>query len=106
MDKLSLYKYLCPKPCLILRLEISGEIINWLIPNDKAIEKSVKRLAIELPGSTANEKDSEPHRKTSLIEKCDIKIKYFGKRKSTYFFLVKFAVHAVLYFQYFFFPHL
>jgi len=81
MDKLSLYKYLSKKPCLILRLEISGEMINWLIPNETPIEKSVKRLAIELTGSADSKKGIALCRKPSLIEKCDIKIKYFGKRK-------------------------
>ena len=81
MDRLSLQKYRSTKPFLILRLDVSGKKLNWLIPKSSAIKKSVRRLAIEMPGTVVRIQDRDIEGRPLLVEKCGINIKYFSKRK-------------------------
>ncbi|MGI9533770.1 MAG: hypothetical protein ACR2NW_02365 [Thermodesulfobacteriota bacterium] len=78
MDSFSIYKYESDKPFLILRLDISGKIMHWLIPKSTPIKKSVKRLAVEIPDGAGKKKEAG---QSLLVNKSEIKIKYLGKRK-------------------------
>ena len=77
MDSFRLYKYESDKPYLKVRLDISGRIINWLVPKTSPLKKSVKRLAFELPDTKSVKEAARP----VMITKSDIKIKYLSKRK-------------------------
>ena len=98
MDSFSLRRYNSPKPYLKLSLDVSGKIISWTLPDSAPIKKKVKRLAIEINGCKGKKqkseeskavvvqtqdstKDSTLDRSTSLVEKCNITITYFSKRK-------------------------
>ena len=83
MDSITLFKYETDKPFLILKLDISGKIMNWLIPKPSPVKKSIKRLAVEMPDSTAGTKGLK---KTVLLDKCEININYQGKRKIVFAF--------------------